>query len=432
MTKMPSHEWHAIPSQQQPEYKDKNLLNNILAQLTEAKPLVQPEELTSLRDLLAQAARGQAFILQGGNCAELFSDCNPTKTQQKLMMLRQLSLMLESEINIPVVGIGRIAGQYAKPRTVLQETRGDLCLPSYRGDLINQADFTPIAREPNPHRLLLGYQAAAATMNDIRDYLMREPSIIMEDDFWQRAYLEIQQLHLHKAVDLSAIRDKLNHIRELLPLFTSHEALLLSYEEALTRVSTHDRYNAGTHFPWIGMRTSDPTMEHVAYAASIANPIAVKIGTQVNAEYLIGLIRQLNPKQIPGRLTLIHRFGNDNIAELLPPLIVAAKKAHAPITWICDPMHGNTHYTTHGMKTRQFHDIKGELLQAFDIHQAYDSMLAGIHIEMTEEPVTECLGSKQQLTEIDLTYGYKSLVDPRLNYGQTLELLMILSEHRKS
>lgn len=419
--------WHHFACQQQPDYANKQQLEETVATLHQLPGLITAKSLAELQTWLAKAGKGEAFILQGGNCAELFTESTTGIIKQKLMMLRQLSLLLTAQLGMPVIGIGRIAGQYAKPRTVLHETRGDVCLPSYRGDLINLPEFNAKAREPDPKRLLLGYQAAEKTMKYIDSYLEDEVNIINDDNFWAQMSIEADKLSAHHAINMTNIRA---HIPKTLPpLFTSHEALLLAYETALTRRYEERNYNAGTHFPWIGMRTSSPDSNHITYAANIANPVAVKIGLQVNADDLTELIHRLNPKGIPGKLCFIHRLGNAYIAEQLPALIKAAKKTGIPITWMCDPMHGNTYFTQHDVKTRRFTDIAGELLQAFDIHQAYDSILGGMHIEMTEEHVTECVGSRQELSEVDLTYSYKSLVDPRLNYGQTLELLMVFSEH---
>lgn len=419
--------WHSLECQQQPDYADKQQLAQVIAKLHQLPELIKHESLDELQPWLAKAGRGEAFILQGGHCAELFTESDAHIVAQKLAMLRQLSLLLETQLSIPVIGIGRIAGQYAKPRTVLHETRGELCLPSYRGDLINLPEFNAKAREPDPKRLLLGYQAAEATMKHIINYLENEVNAINDDSFWMQMSTEADKLADHHAIEIAKIRA--NIPKTLLPIFTSHEALLLVYETALTRRYKDINYNSGTHFPWIGMRTAMPTSDHITYAASIANPIAVKIGLQVNADDLTNLIHRLNPKRIAGKLCFIHRLGNTYIAEQLPALIEAAKKTQIPVTWMCDPMHGNTYFTQHDVKTRQFTDIAGELLQAFDIHQAYDSVLGGIHIEMTHEHVTECVGSRQELSEVDLTYSYKSLVDPRLNYGQALELLMVFAEH---
>ena len=419
-----SSQWHAFPCQQQPTYQNKALLDETLATLKQAAPLICSNELVTLQRLLAKASSGEAFVLQGGNCAELFSDCQQQLIIQKLMMLRCLSLFLESKLNKPVIPIGRIAGQYAKPRTVLHEIRGEISLPSYRGDLINQAEFNAAAREPDPKRLLLGYQAAAKTMQYICDYLAHETTLLKDHYGWQRLLTEAKPLELELPLTWQEIiKSTYENSNMLAPIYTSHEALLLAYEAALTRNDKQKHYNAGTHFPWIGMRTSSPDKDHILYAAGIDNPIAVKIGTQVNADYLIELVKALNPKNQAGRLTLIHRFGREYITELLPPLIKAANHAKYHVTWICDPMHGNIHYTTSGIKTRHLHDIIDEMCQAIEIHRKHGSVLAGLHIEMTEEHVTECLGGQQQLTEVDLSYGYKSLVDPRLNYGQALELL---------
>lgn len=413
--------WQTLTCQQLPQYDDLSTLQQVLNTLRQLEPLVTPTDCLQLQALLAKAGQGQAFILQGGDCAEMFADCEANIIQRKLKMLRVLNLLMQSYLQKPVIAIGRIAGQYAKPRSILQETRGELCLPMYRGDLINAPAFETKARAPDPKRLLLGYQMAAKTMQYMHDYQRQEIAFIQQPLFWETALEKLNALNPDKKIAIEQLIS--TNAEQLQPLFTSHEALLLPYEAALTRKVGETWYNASTHFPWIGMRTADPDGGHVAYARGLMNPIAVKIGPQMSCDWLEAMIHKLNPHKIPGHLTLIHRFGCDKIDDNLPSLINAAKKTGVPIVWMCDPMHGNTRFIDKGRKTRFFNDMASELKQAMEIHLANQSILAGIHLEITDDPVHECLDSMEPLCALDVTDNYKSLVDPRLNYSQTLALL---------
>jgi 3-deoxy-7-phosphoheptulonate synthase len=374
---------------QQPAYPDMTKLEHVVHTLKNELPLVGVPEIQHLIDLIAQAQKGDAFLFQAGDCAENFEEATETALHPKLRLLKDLHARLAGHGMRKIFCVGRLAGQYAKPRTEDQETQNGLTLPVYRGDLINDIAFTETGRRPDPERMLKGYHAAARTlaiMNTWSDSSQSKPS------------------------------DR---------IFTSHEALLLPYEAALTHYdTTHQTYfNLGTHFPWVGLRTTHLNSPHLEYIKGIANPVALKIGPSMTAEHLLNIIEQINPDNTWGRLTLIHRMGNTQINACLPPLIDAVKGAQARVLWCCDPMHGNTVYTATQIKTRQIESIINELTAAIDIHKKTETILGGLHLELTPESVTECIGGQMQLTETDLKKAYKTRVDPRLNAAQSVEVL---------
>jgi 3-deoxy-7-phosphoheptulonate synthase len=431
--------WQTKPLAQGVEYPDPASLRQTLAQLAELPPLVTSWEVESLKSQLAEAQQGRRFLLQGGDCGERFDDCRPDTIAGKLKILLKMSLILVAARNQRVIRVGRIAGQYAKPRSEATETRDGLTLPSYRGDLVNRPTFTAEARTPDPWLLLRGYERAAMTLNYIRGLVdggfadLRHPEL-WDIDFVQHAAQSRDYLAIVESVG-NAIRfmetvtgtsiGELNRVE----FFTSHEGLHLDYEQAQTRQTSPDGrwYNLTTHFPWIGDRTRAIDGAHVEYFRGIANPIGLKIGPGMSPAELADLVEVLNLDNEPGRLTLIHRFGAERIDDRLPPLIDAVRRGGQTVLWCCDPMHGNTRLTQSGVKTRNFDDVLAELSRAFAIHRRLGTTLGGVHFELTGENVTECIGGARGLSEADLGRAYRSDVDPRLNYEQALEMALLIA-----
>lgn len=418
--------WTRKAALQQPVYPDPSAAGKIVKQIACLPPLVTSWEVRGLKAQLAEAARGQRFLLQGGDCAESFDNCDGATIVNKLKILLQMSLVLAHGTGVPVVRLGRFAGQYAKPRSEPTETRNGVTLPCYRGDLINRLPFTSQDRIADPQLMMRGYQCSALTMNFVRALVNSEFSASIHSEYWDLNSIR----HLPAVEEYYSIAASLpDNFFTRAEFFSSHEALLLLYEQAQTRRVPHNDgwYNLATHFPWIGMRTSDPDGAHVEYCKGIANPIGIKVGPEMTADRLQHLLAILDPSDEPGRITLIHRFGCERIEQQLPPLIEAVQEMDKTVLWSCDPMHGNTQVTKDGIKTRHFEDIVLELSQAIDIHTDMGSRLGGIHIELTGDDVTECVGGPQGLTEADLKLDYRSLVDPRLNYEQSLELALFLA-----
>jgi 3-deoxy-7-phosphoheptulonate synthase len=435
--------WHARPAQQQPAYADANSVERIVAELSRLPPIVVSWEIEALRAQVASAQRGERFLLQGGDCAESFEDCESNQIAQKLKILLQMSLVLLHGLKKPIIRVGRIAGQYAKPRSADTETRDGVTLPSYRGDIVNRPEFTPAAREPNPELLLRGYERAALTFNFIRALVAGGFADLHHPEYWNLDFIRHAPLKEAYQRIVQSIADSLDFFESMsgqrvheatrVDFFTSHEGLHLHYEQAQTRFIPRQQrwYNLSTHMPWIGMRTAKLDGAHVEYFRGIANPIAVKVGPSMDAEWVQQLVQVLNPNNEPGRLTLIHRFGARTVAKMLPPLVQAVRATGQTVLWICDPMHGNTESTTGGLKTRRFENILSELEQAFDIHREIGSYLGGVHFELTGDDVTECIGGARGLTEADLVRSYRSQVDPRLNYEQALELAMLVARRAR-
>ncbi len=372
--------WLNHPNPQPVRYSNQKRLTSVLSELAQKPPLIRIEPILQLKKTLAQASLGEAFILQCGDCAESFQHARPAIIRAQLHLMHQMIQHIQPAIKKPIIPIGRIAGQYAKPRTARYETQHDLTLPSYRGDLINASPFNPKAREPQPDLLLKGYASAKHTLRFIQ---------------------AIQK----------------NNV-----FYTSHEALHLHYEAALTRQYGPLWYNLSTHLPWLGVRTAEVDGAHIEYLRGINNPIGIKVGPSTTPDVLLKLVQTLNPNQEQGRILLITRLGATRIKALLPKLIQVIQRHQLPVTWSCDPMHGNTEITSNGIKTRHVHNIWQELQAAFRIHHAHQSHLSGIHLEITPEPVTECIGGKNGPTASNLNKAYKSLLDPRLNPSQSLEI----------
>jgi 3-deoxy-7-phosphoheptulonate synthase len=435
--------WQSRKAQQQPSYGDSAELERAVADLARLPPIVVSWEVENLRLRLAAAQRGEAFLLQGGDCAESFSDCESDRIAKQLKVLLQMSLVLLQAMKRPVVRVGRFAGQYAKPRSADTETRAGETLPAYRGDLVNHPEFTAAARRPDPQLLLRGYERAALTLNFVRALVDGGFADLHHPEYWDLGFVRHAQLREAYQRIVDSIGDALDFFESLtgqkvgdanrVEFFASHEGLHLLYEQAQTRfIARQDRwYNLSTHMPWIGMRTAQVDGAHVEYFRGIANPIGVKVGAAMSDEWLQELVAVLNPHNQPGRLTLIHRFGVKEIEQHLPRVIEAVRRTGATVLWCCDPMHGNTETTSGGVKTRRFENILKELDLSFRIHRELGSLLGGAHIELTGEDVTECTGGARGLTDADLQRAYRSQVDPRLNYEQALELAMLIAERSK-
>ncbi len=432
--------WQSKPAQQQPHYEDAAALERIIAQLSRLPPIVVSWEIEALRERLAAAQRGQAFLLQGGDCAETFADCESDQIAKKLKILLQMSLVLLHGLKKPIVRVGRMAGQYAKPRSADTETRHGISLPSYRGDLVNRPEFTAEARAADPNLLLRGYERAALTLNFVRALVDGGFADLHHPEYWDLGFVKHSPLKDAFRSIAESIADALDffegingrpvHETTHASFYASHEGLLLLYEQAQTRFIPRQQrwYNLSTHMPWIGMRTAQLDGAHVEYFRGIGNPIAVKVGSAMDAAWAQGLVTTLNPQGEPGRLTFIHRLGVKDIEKRLPPLIEAVRQTGQTVLWVCDPMHGNTETTTGGIKTRRFENILKEIELAFRIHADLGSYLGGVHIELTGEDVTECTGGARGLTDADLQRAYRSSVDPRLNYEQALELALLIAE----
>ena len=431
--------WQTRQAAQQPTYRQRDQLETVVGQLSQLPPLVTTWEVENLKDQLAAAQRGEAFLLQGGDCAENFDECTSDNIVQKLKILLQMSLVMLVGLKKPIIRVGRMAGQYAKPRSADLETKDGVSLPSYRGDLINRMPFTAGDREPDPTLMLRGYERAAMTLNFIRSLIDGGFADLHHPENWDLAFVSesAAAADYHRLVQsvsesldfFEAVTGEPMHRTHRVDFYTSHEGLHLPYEQAQTRFLPHRKrwYDLTTHFPWIGMRTADMSGAHIEYFRGIANPMAVKIGTGVTDEHLQQLIHVLNPHNEPGRLTLITRFGAKNIEAHLPRVIRAVRATGSRVLWVCDPMHGNTETTADGYKTRRFDNIRAELKAAFRIHHEQGSYLGGVHLELTGENVTECIGGARGLKESDLARAYKSQVDPRLNYEQAMEIAMLIA-----
>jgi 3-deoxy-7-phosphoheptulonate synthase len=432
--------WRAKPIEQPIEYPDADALRGVLAELSRLPPLVTSWEVEALKEELAAAARGERFLLQGGDCAESFGDCRAEIIASNLKVLLKMSLVLIYGCRKPMVRVGRVAGQYAKPRSSLTETRDGTSLPSYRGPLINRSGFTAEERSPRPAFLLEGYHRAALTLNFIRALVEGGFADLHHPEFWNVDFVP----HAAAADDYYKIVESIGGALHFLEaaagnklgdltraeFYTSHEGLHLEYERAQTRQVPRRPgkwYNLSTHFPWIGDRTRRQDGAHVEYFRGIANPIGVKVGPSMTPDELLDLIEVLDPHREPGRLTLIHRFGAKRVGQCLPPLVEAVLRRGRRVVWCCDPMHGNTVSTPSGLKTRSFDNILEELLLALDIHNELGTQLGGVHVELTGENVTECIGGARGLCEADLGRAYVSEVDPRLNYEQALEMAFAIA-----
>ncbi len=435
--------WRKKPILQQPEYDDKAELAQVEKTLSSYPPLVFAAEARELRRQLGQVCEGKGFLLQGGDCAESFSEFNAPKIRDTFKVLLQMAIVLTFAGRCPVTKVARMAGQYAKPRSSDFETKDGITLPSYRGDIINSFEFSEAARRPDPQRLIEAYHRSSATLNLLRAFAQGGLADLHEVNRWNMAFVENNPLKEQYQDIARRIQDSLEFMDVIglnasntptlheTSLFTSHEALLLNYEEALTRIDTltGKPYDCSAHMVWIGERTRQLDHAHIEFFRGIHNPIGVKVGPTMEEDELIRLIDALNPNNEAGRLTLITRMGADKLEANLPRLLRRVKAEGRNVVWSSDPMHGNTFSASSGYKTRNFDAILSEIRQFFAAHDAEGTYAGGIHLEMTGQHVTECTGGAYQISDDDLAEAYKTQCDPRLNADQVLEMAFLVSEH---
>jgi len=431
--------WRAFPARQQPAYADPEHLEAVLSRIRAYPPIVAAGEIEALKASLAEAAAGQAFILQGGNCAERFIDCNGDSVANKLKILLQMSVILTYGARKPVIRIGRIAGQHAKPRSNDTEIVGGVSMPVYRGDAVNAVEPDPVRRTPDPERLLASYFHSTATINHVRALIESGFADLRRPYSWNLETMERgsnwpeYKSVVDRILDAIGFMESFGGARsEMLgrvSFYTSHEGLLLGYEEALTRLDrpTGRFYNTSAHMLWIGARTRQVDGAHIEYFRGVANPIGVKLDPGVTPEELERLLDVLNPRNEEGRITLITRFGAGQVEANLPPLVAAVARSGRAVVWSCDPMHGNTVTLPTGRKTREFSVILEELTRTFRLHRELGSRLSGVHFELTAEDVTECTGGSNVLTSEDLERRYETWCDPRLNDSQSLEMAFLIA-----
>ena len=430
--------YRSLPVKQQPAWQDEAAIEQVRRELRSAPPLVFAGEVDMLRERLAAAARGEAFLLQGGDCAETFAGATADNIRNRVKTILQMAVVLTYGAAMPVIKMGRMAGQFAKPRSSDTETRGDVTLPAYRGDIVNGYDFTEGSRQADPQRLLKGYHTAASTINLIRAFTQGGFADLREVHSWNKGFAQnpANQQYERLATEIDrAIKfmeaagadfDELKRVE----FFTGHEGLLMDYESPMTRIDsrTDTPYNTSAHFLWIGERTRQLDGAHVELLSRIQNPIGVKLGPTTTPETALALIDKLDPNREPGRLTFITRMGAGKIRDALPPLLEAVRDAGATPLWVTDPMHGNGITTPTGYKTRRFDDVVDEVRGFFEAHRAVGTFPGGIHVELTGDDVTECLGGSEHIDEADLATRYESLCDPRLNHMQSLELAFLVAE----
>lgn len=436
--------WRALPAVQQPVWDDPAEVQAVTAELAKAPPLVFAGECDELKARLAEVARGEAFVLQGGDCAETFDGSTADAVRNKLKTLLQMAVVLTYAGSVPVVKIGRMAGQFAKPRSKPSEVRDGVTLPAYRGDAVNGFDFDPATRRNDPRRLLQAYHCSAVTLNLCRAFTKGGYADLRQVHAWNQDF--VAQSPAGRRYDQLAgeIDRALAFMKACgadpaefhgVEFYSSHEALLLEYERALTRIDSRSGlpYDVSAHFVWIGERTRDLGGAHIEWARQIRNPIGVKLGPTTSADDALALIDKLNPGHEPGRLTFITRMGAGKVRDALPQLVEKVTQSGAPVTWICDPMHGNTFEAPSGHKTRRFDDVVDEVAGFFEVHRALGTHPGGIHIEFTGDDVTECVGGGHEIVEDDLYQRYETACDPRLNRGQSLDLAFMVAElYRKT
>lgn len=430
--------WRELEVKQQPQWPDSTAVAAASAEVAALPPLVFAGEVDQLRERLGAAARGEAFLLQGGDCAETFAGATATQIRDRVKTILQMAVVLTYGASMPVIKMGRMAGQFAKPRSSDFETRGDVTLPAYRGDIVNGYDFTPESRTADPKRIVQGYHTAASTLNLIRAFTQGGYADLRLVHYWNKGFTENPQNQRYeqmaKEIDRAvkfmiacgADFDELKRTE----FYTGHEGLLMDYERPMTRIDsrTGTPYNTSSHFIWIGERTRELDGAHVDFLSRVRNPIGVKLGPSTTPETMLELIEKLDPEREPGRLTFITRMGAGKIRDALPPLLEAVKASDALPLWVTDPMHGNGLTTPTGYKTRRFDDVVDEVKGFFEAHRAVGTYPGGIHVELTGDDVTECLGGSEQIDEATLATRYESLCDPRLNHMQSLELAFLVAE----
>ena len=442
MTSLDSLFDESLVAAQQPQWpggKDGEPVQAAVAKLKSLPPLVFAGECDDLKAKIAQAASGNAFWLQGGDCAETFAAATADSIRNRIKTILQMAAVLQYYSSLPVIKVGRMAGQFAKPRSNDLETRGDVTLPAYRGDAVNDLEFTEKARTPNPQRLVDVYNTSAATLNLVRAFTQGGFADLRRVHEWNKGFIRDSSVGDRYDAMAKEIDRALSFMKSAgvdpesfksVDFYSSHEALILEYEKSLTRIDsrTGDPYDVSAHFLWIGERTRQLDGAHVDFASKIKNPIGVKLGPKSTVDDALRLIDRLDPNREPGRLTFITRMGAGKVRESLPALVDGVTKSGAQVLWVCDPMHGNTFETATGYKTRQFDDVMDEVKGFFEVHKALGTHPGGIHIELTGDDVTECLGGGEKISESDLASRYESACDPRLNHSQSLELAFLVAE----
>ncbi len=438
--------WRDFPVEQQPDWPNSDDLETVLNEITAFPPLVFAGEARTLQDQLSKVCQGEALLLQAGDCAESFDALSANSIRDKLKVILQMAVALTYSTGLPVVKVGRIAGQFAKPRSSPTETKDDVELPSFRGHIVNDADFEAGARKANPQRLLQAYHQSSSTLNLLRAFTRGGFADLTQVHSWNQEFVAKSVAGERYREIADGITDALAFMKACgvtsedhpalheVDFYTSHEALLLGYEEALTRQdsTTGDWYDCSAHMLWIGERTRQLDAAHIEFLRGVKNPLGCKIGPTATEEEVNSICEVLNPEHIPGRLTLITRMGASKIGDLLPPLIQSVQNAEHPVVWACDPMHGNTFPAESGLKTRDFDDILSETKSFFDIHNSLGSWAGGIHVELTGDDVTECIGGADKVSDDDLRLRYETMCDPRLNASQSLELAFYVAEQLRN
>jgi 3-deoxy-7-phosphoheptulonate synthase len=430
--------WRTLPAAQQPDWPDAQALATVTEELAAYPPLVFAGECDDLKTQLAAAARGEAFLLQGGDCAETFADATADRIRRKLKTILQMAVVLTYGASLPVVKVGRMAGQYSKPRSKATEIRDGVELPAFRGDAVNDYPFTLQSRTPDPRRLLRAYHTSSMTLNLIRAFTKGGYADLRHVHEWNRGFVANAANARYEAIArdidramrfMAACGGDFDALRTV-DFYSSHEALLLDYERPLTRIDSRTAapYNVSAHFLWIGDRTRELDGAHVDLLSRVRNPLGVKIGPATTPAQALELVERLDPKREPGRLTFISRMGAGRIREVLSPIVDAVSSSGATVLWVCDPMHGNTFESVTGYKTRRFDEVIEEVRGFFEVHQALGTVPGGLHVELTGDDVTECLGGAEQIDDAGLATRYETLCDPRLNHQQSLELAFLVTE----
>ncbi|MDQ1629779.1 MAG: 3-deoxy-7-phosphoheptulonate synthase [Actinomycetota bacterium] len=428
-----------LPAAQQPTWPDQEALRQVLDELAGLPPLVFAGECDVLKERLGAVARGEAFLLQGGDCAETFDQAGADPIRSKVRTLLQMAVVLTYGARVPVVKVGRIAGQFAKPRSADTETRAGVTLPAYRGDAVNGFPFDAEARKPDPRRLLRVYNASAATLNLVRAFTQGGFADLRQVHSWNQGFVRDNAAHARYEDMAQDIDRALSFMQacgvdpeefRTVDLYSSHEALLLDYERALTRIDSRTGlpYDVSGHFLWVGERTRDLDGAHIEFMSHIRNPIAVKLGPTTTPDDALALVERLNPDDEPGRLTFVSRMGAGRVRDALPAVVEKVTASGATVAWVCDPMHGNTFEAPDGLKTRRFDDVIEEVRGFFEVHRLLGTYPGGLHMEMTGDDVTECLGGSGEIGELDLPMRYQTACDPRLNHQQSLELAFLVAE----
>ena len=429
----------SLVAAQQPNWPDRTKLESAVKELRALPPLVFAGECDNLKAKVAQAARGEAFWLQGGDCAETFVGATADSIRNRIKTILQMAAVLQYGASMPVIKVGRMAGQFAKPRSNDIEKRGDVSLPAYRGDAVNDLEFTEQARTPDPSRLVKVYNTSSATLNLVRAFTQGGFADLRLVHEWNKGFVKDSNAGAKYEALAKEIGRALDFMRsaginpeefKTVDFYSSHEALILEYEKALTRIDSRTGlpYDVSAHFIWIGERTRQLDGAHIDFAKKVKNPIGVKLGPKTTIDEMLKLMEVLNPDEEPGRLTFITRMGAQNIRTVLPPLVDAVKKSGRSVLWVCDPMHGNTYESPTGFKTRSFDEVLDEVKGFFEVHLAKGTHPGGIHIELTGDDVTECVGGAAEISHDDLATRYETACDPRLNHTQSLELAFLVAE----